>query len=73
MDYPSGYDYLEIDLAQDQTIDILVDSPNFDLFVKVMFVDAAENQITFDDGNGGGLWRMSSLLTYKAPRMGPTT
>ena len=70
VDYPSDADYFVLDLAEGDTVDITLDSVNFNPFLLVYFPGATEEQVLVDDDSGVGLLGENSKLTYQAPHTG---
>jgi peptidyl-prolyl cis-trans isomerase A (cyclophilin A) len=67
IDYPGDFDYFEIDLEEGETVDIAVDSMNFDPVVQVGDPGATDDQLVLDDDSGGGIFGLNARLTYRAP------
>ena len=67
VDYPYDLDFFVLALAEGETVEIAVDSPNFDPFVQVDFPGSVSSQVLFDDDSGGGLFGLSSKLVHRAP------
>lgn len=70
LDFRGDADYFFIDLIEDQTIEISVNSGNFDAFGIASWVGSGESQIYFDDDSGGGVLGWDPLLNFRAPFTG---
>lgn len=70
MDYPRDFDYFLIDLEEGQTIEVSVDSINFDPVVRVDYVGAEAQEAPSDDDSGGGIFGTNARLNYRAPHAG---
>ena len=68
MDYPSDFDYFEIDLAEGETVTIGVDTVMFDPEVRIDLTDNPDAELGHDDDSGGGPFGLNSLLEFSAPQ-----
>jgi ABC-type transport system substrate-binding protein/azurin len=70
MNFPADVDHFVIDLVESATIDIAVESANFDPFVRIGYPGAREEQWVTDDNSGQGIFGLNAKLTYRAPHTG---
>ena len=70
IDYPYDNDFFVLDMVAGETVEITLQSPNFDPVLTIDFPGATRSQLLWDDNSGGGLFGRSSKLTYRAPLSG---
>lgn len=70
IDYPSDRDLYTIELERGDELYIKADSALVDAFLTVSFPGADLEDDATDDDSGGGLFGLSSELTYRATRSG---
>ena len=68
LDYFFDWDWYSVRLREGETVRISTDSFNVDTIIYVDFPNSRDNQIVFDDDNGGGLFGTDSELVYRAPK-----
>ena len=67
IDYPNDEDHFSVELAEGEELHIFVDSILVDPVVLIGSVGAYGDQIVIDDDSGGGMFGLSSELTFRAP------
>jgi hypothetical protein len=70
IDCPGDWDYFVIDLADNQTVTITVDSIAIDAYVEVGALDGYDEDDWYDDDSGGGLFGTNAQLEFTAPQSG---
>ena len=70
LDAPADDDYFLIELSKGDTVQLTVESPNFDPLILMGYPEAAEEQWVRDDDSGGGLFGADAKLIYRAPHSG---
>ena len=66
MDYPRDHDYFLLDLEEDETVDITVNTVNFDPFLQIDYHQATGE--VSDDDSGGGIFGTNAGLIFRAPQ-----
>ncbi len=70
MDYPGDVDTFLIDLAKGDTVEVDVDSMNFDPVLQIGAEGAAEDPLGFDDDSGKGIFGLNARVNYRAAQRG---
>jgi len=70
LDAPFDTDYFIISLSKGDTVEVSVQTANFDPAVGMGFLEAADAQWVGDDDSGRGLFGVDAELIYRAPHTG---
>lgn len=70
LDHPFDFDYFNIELAEGDEIEILVDSLNVDPRVVIAFPGSTDEEEKYDDDSGEGIFGTNAKLEYTAPHSG---
>lgn len=67
IDYAGDLDYFKLDLKENETVNIFVDSLLVDPFLIVTRPGDGEDQIVGDDDSGEGIFGLNAELTFTSP------
>jgi cyclophilin family peptidyl-prolyl cis-trans isomerase len=70
IDYPGDIDTFLIDLAKGDTVEVDVDSMNFDPVLQIGNEGASEDPLGYDDDSGGGIFGLNARVSYRAAQRG---
>ena len=70
IDHPFDFDYFTIELDEEETVEVEVDSALVNPYLWIDFIGATEAQLVEDDDSGGGVVGLGAKVTYRAPHTG---